>query len=85
MPAAPAGQSPPFATWNDTDHSGAVIIVTTICMVYWLVAGAVQQTLSIGSGMIFSWAESLFGVSMVRLTKWLPYGSLSDIVHRFAH
>lgn len=85
MPATPPGQSPPFATWSDTDHSGAVIIVTTICMVYWLVAGAVQQTLSIGSGMIFSWAESLFGVSIVRLTNWLLYDSLSDLIHSFLH
>ena len=58
-------QHPPFATWSETDHSGPVIITTTLCMIYWIIAGAVQQLLSWGQGIIFSWAEALFGVSMV--------------------
>lgn len=60
-----AKSSPPFATWSETDHSGAIIIVTTLCLLYWFVAGAVQQVLSVAQGIRFSWADSLFTASLV--------------------
>lgn len=63
-----AHYKPSFATWGEGDHSGLLIIVTTLCMLYWIVAGVVQQVLSIGQGVIFSWAESLFGTAIVRVT-----------------
>ncbi len=48
----PSG-SPPFASWTDFDHSSAVIIVIVLCMLYWVVAGILQQTLSFARGIRF--------------------------------
>lgn len=57
--------NPPFTQWSDTDHAGPVIIVATLCLLYWMVAGAGQQILSLTSGLRFTWADGLFTFSMV--------------------
>ena len=57
--------SPPFTKWSDNDHAGPLIIVTALSLVYWVVAGAGQQVLSITSGLRYTWADGLFTASMV--------------------
>jgi len=60
-----AGSSPPYAVWNENDHSGPILIVTTLCALYWLVAGIGQQVLSVSSSLKYSWGDILFTSSMV--------------------
>ncbi|KAK5162863.1 uncharacterized protein LTR77_011120 [Saxophila tyrrhenica] len=56
---------PPYTKWSDTDHAGPVIIVTTLSLLYWVVAGAGQQLLSYSSGLRYTWADGLFSCSMI--------------------
>jgi len=64
-----ATQYPPVATWSDDDHSGPIIIVTTLCTFYWLIPGILQQTLSLAHDIRFTWAEGVFMLSMVRIFR----------------
>ena len=57
--------NPPFAIWSDKDHSGPVIIATTVCMFYWLIPGILQQIIALVHNIRFTWADGLFTVSMV--------------------
>ena len=61
-----ATQYPPVAIWSADDRSGPIIIVTTLCMFYWLIPGILQQTLSLAHDIRFTWAEGVFMLSMVR-------------------
>lgn len=59
-------QYTPLAVWNDDDHSSATIIITTICLFYWLIPGVLQQAAMISSrGLQFKWSEAIIVVSMV--------------------
>lgn len=56
---------PPYAVWSDDDHSSAIIIVTTICLLYWLVPGIIQQGVSYSRSSRVSYSEGAFLASMV--------------------
>ena len=56
---------PPFAVWSDYDHSSAVIIVTTICLFYWLALGIIQQGIVLAHNTRLSWGDGIFTLSMV--------------------
>ncbi|KAK4890622.1 hypothetical protein LTR27_010661 [Elasticomyces elasticus] len=57
--------SEPFAAWDVADHSGPIIIVTTLCLLYWFVACTVQQIFWYARGAVFTWAHSMLAASMV--------------------
>ncbi|KAK4977546.1 hypothetical protein LTR42_001916 [Elasticomyces elasticus] len=57
-------QYPPFAGWSDDDHSSAIIIVTALCLFYWLIPGVVQQGIFYSRGLRFTLGEATFIVSM---------------------
>ena len=50
-------------------------------MLYWIIAGIVQQLLSWGQGVIFSWADTLFAASMVSSLVDKLHINLSDPHH----
>lgn len=54
-----------LATWSDLDHSGPVIIVAILCLVYWMVPGIGHQVILYGRQSRVSWASRLYIVSMV--------------------
>ena len=54
-----------LASWTDTDHSSVVTIVTILCMLYWVAAGILRQTLSFARGNRFSPADWFLSASMV--------------------
>ena len=56
---------PPFAVWSDHDHSGPVIIATTLCMFYWLALGTIQQGIVLAHNTRLTLAEGIFILSMV--------------------
>jgi len=59
-------QDPPFAVWSDDDHSGPILIVTTICLFYWLIPGIIQQWMTHPRDARFTYSEVTFILSMVR-------------------
>ena len=61
-----ATQYSPIAVWNDDDHSGPVIIATTLCLFYWLIPGIIQQALSLYRDPRFTDTGVTFALSMVR-------------------
>ena len=56
---------PPHAVWSDNDHSGPVIIVTTLCLIYWLILSLLQQAVSVAHGIRFTWADRVFSLGML--------------------
>lgn len=56
---------PPFAVWSDHDHSGAVIIVTTLCLIYWLACGIISLGILLTHNTRLTWADGIFTSSMV--------------------
>jgi hypothetical protein len=57
-------QYPPFAAWTENNHSGAVIIVTTLCMFYWLIPGVMQQAIFLARDLRFTYTGAMFILSM---------------------
>jgi len=60
----------PFAVWSHEDHSGPIIIVTTLCAVYWVVACVLQQLSSYLRGLRDPWSDSFLMGSMVLLSRY---------------
>ena len=56
----------PFAAWEPDDHAGPIIIATTLCMLYYVLPGVLQQALSCAQSVPYTPADGLFSVSMVR-------------------
>ncbi|KAK4904965.1 hypothetical protein LTR49_025672 [Elasticomyces elasticus] len=56
---------PPYAVWSNDDHSGPIIIVTTLCLIYWLILSLLQQAVSVAHGIRFTWADRVFSLGML--------------------
>lgn len=74
----------PYAEWTDNDHSSVIIIVTTLCMFYWLMPGIIQQTLAFLQNIPYTWSDSFFSGSMVcKATCIVPGNPSPNSEYRF--
>jgi hypothetical protein len=61
----------PFSQWTDVDHSGPLVIVTVLCLVYWIVPGAGQQLAALSRDDRLSLSDHLFISTMVNGSRLL--------------